>query len=142
MDDPDYCLSDDSGPFRHNGQKRRYFVAEEDEGLIEVDQPATMEDGVYVLEKKYWVHLKSDDFRRRLWRLCDWTGQPMKYVMVEYSFKGEEHGIDLVPHGNSKETQKPLLRTEKSTKEMVKKMVKDGKNLLKYTMPYLRKREA
>lgn len=26
----------------------------------------TMEEGVYVLEKKYWVHLKSDDFRRRL----------------------------------------------------------------------------
>lgn len=47
--------------------------------------------------------------------------------MLEYSFKDEEHGIDLVPHGNSKETQKPFLRTEKSTKEMVKKMVKDGK---------------
>lgn len=46
--------------------------------------------------------------------------------MLEYSFKGKEHGIDLVPHGNSKETQKPFLRTEKSTKEMVK-MVKDGK---------------
>lgn len=33
-----------------------------------------MEEGVYVLEKKYWVYLKSDDFRRRLWRLCDWIG--------------------------------------------------------------------
>ena len=127
MDDPDDCLSDDLGPFRHNGQKRWYFVSEGDEGFIEIEEPTTMEEGVYVLEKKYWVHLRSDDFRRRLWRLCDWTGQPVKYVMVEYSFKGEEHGIDLVPHGNSKEAQKPFLRTEKSTKEMVKKMVKDGK---------------
>ena len=122
MDDPD-----DLGPFRHNGQKRWYFVSEGDEGFIEIEEPTTMEEGVYVLEKKYWVHLRSDDFRRRLWRLCDWTGQPVKYVMVEYSFKVEEHGIDLVPHGNSKEAQKPFLRTEKSTKEMVKKMVKDGK---------------
>lgn len=33
-----------------------------------------MEEGVYVLEKKYWVYLKSDDFCRWLWRLCDWIG--------------------------------------------------------------------
>lgn len=127
LDDPDDCLSDDLGPFRHNGQRRWYFVTEEDGGFIEVDQPDTIEDGVYVLEKKYWVHLKNDDFRRRLWRLCDWTGETVKYIMVEYSFKGEEHGIDLEPHGNSKETKKPFLRTEKSTKGMVKQMVKDGK---------------
>jgi len=61
--------------------------------------------------------------------------------MVEYSFTGKEHGIDLVPHGNSKETQKSFLRTEKSIKETVK-MVKDGKNLLKYMTLYFRKREA
>jgi len=61
--------------------------------------------------------------------------------MVEYSFTGKKHGIDLVPHGNSKETQKSFLRTEKSIKETVK-MVKDGKNLLKYMTLYLRKREA
>lgn len=66
----------------------------------------------------------------------------MKYIMVEYSFTGKEHGIDLVPHGNSKETQKSFLRTEKSIKETVKKMVKDGKNLPKYMTLYLRKREA
>lgn len=46
MDDPDDCLSDDLGPFRHNGQKRWYFVSEEDEGFIEIEQPTTMEEGV------------------------------------------------------------------------------------------------
>lgn len=127
LDDPNDCLSDDLGPFRHNGQKRWYFVAEEDKGFVEVEEPETMEEGVYVLEKKYWVHLENDDFRRRLWRLRDWTGEPVKYTMVEYSFKGEEHKIDLVPHRNSKETKKPFLRTERSTKEMVKSLVKGGK---------------
>lgn len=53
-------------------------VTEEDGGFIEVDQPDTIEEGVYVLEKKYWVHLKNDDFSRWLWRLCDWTGEPVK----------------------------------------------------------------
>ena len=95
LDDPDDCLSDDLGPFRHNGQKRWYFVGEGDEGFIEIEEPTTMEEGVYVLEKKYWVHLRSDDFRRQLWRLCDWTGQPVKYVMVEYSFKARNMALTL-----------------------------------------------
>lgn len=69
LDDLDDCLSDDLGPFRHNGQQHWFFVAEEDEGFIEVEQPTTMEERVYVLEKKYWVHLKSDDFGRQLWRM-------------------------------------------------------------------------
>ena len=77
------ALSNDLTHFRHNAQKRWYFVAGENEGFLEVDQPTTMEGAVYVLEKKYWVHLKSDDFRTRLWRLCDCTGQSVKYIMVE-----------------------------------------------------------
>ena len=79
------------------------------------------------MEKKYWVHVQSDDFRRRLWRLRDWKGEPVKHVMVEYSFKGEEHDIALVPHRNSKQSTKSFLRTEKSTKDMVKEQVKSGK---------------
>lgn len=47
LDDPDDCLSDNLGPFRHNGQKCWYFVSEEDEGFIEIEEPTTMEEGVY-----------------------------------------------------------------------------------------------
>ena len=126
LDDPDDCLSDDLGPFRHNGHRYWYFVAE-DEGFVEVDEGVTMEEGVYVLEKTYWVHLTDDDFRRRLWRLINWRGEPVKYVMLEYSFKGEEHAISRTPHHNSKETKKPFLRTEKSTKDIVKALVRTGK---------------
>ena len=88
LDDPDDCLSDDLGSFRHNGHKRCYFVEEED-GFKEVEVGVTMEEGVYVLEKAYWLYSKHQDFRRRLWRLFDWKGKAIKYAMLEYSFKGE-----------------------------------------------------
>lgn len=49
--------------------------------------------------------------------------------MLEYFFKDEEYGIDFVFYGNFKEIQKFFFCIEKSiiVKEMVKKMVKDGK---------------
>ena len=119
LDDPDDCLSDDLESFRYNGHKRWYFVVEED-GFEEE------EEGVYVLEKAYWVHSKHEDFRRRLWRLFDWKGKPIKHIMLEYSFKGEEHAIPPLPHCSSK-NDKPFLRTEKSTKDRVKSLVKEGK---------------
>lgn len=125
LDDPDDCLSDDLGSFRHNGHKRWYFVVEED-SFEEVEVGVTMEEGVCVLEKAYWMHSEHQDFRRRLWRLFDWRGKARKYVMLEYSFKGEECAIPSLPHHSSK-IDKPFLRTEKSTKDRVKSLVKDGK---------------
>lgn len=125
LDNPDDCLSDDLGTFRHNGHKRWYFVAEED-GFKEVEVGFTIKEGVYVLEKAYWMYSEHQDFRRRLWRLFDWKGKAIKYVMLEYSFKGEERTIHPLPHRSSK-NDKPFLRTEKSTKDRVKSFVKDGK---------------
>lgn len=46
--------------------------------------------------------------------------------MLEYSFKGEERTIHPLRHRSSK-NDKPFLRTEKSTKDRVKSLVKDGK---------------
>lgn len=107
LDNPDDCLSDDLGTFRHNGHKRWYFVAGED-GFKEVEVGFTIEEGVYVLEKAYWMYSEHQDFRRRLWRLFDWKGKAIKYVMLEYSFKGEERTIHPLPHRSSK-NDKPFL---------------------------------
>lgn len=125
LDNQDDCLSDDLGTSGHNGHKRWYFVAGED-GFKEVEVGFTIEEGVYVLEKAYWMYSEHQDFRRRLWRLFHWKGKAIKYVMLEYSFKGEERTIHPLPHRSSK-NGKPFLRTEKSTKDRVKSLVKDGK---------------
>lgn len=82
LDNQDDCLSDDLGTSGHNGHKRWYFVAEED-GFKEVEVGFTIEEGVYVLEKAYWMYSEHQDFRRRLWRLFDWKGKAIKYVMLE-----------------------------------------------------------
>ena len=113
------------GSSRHNGHKRWYFVAEED-GFKEVEVGFTKEEGVHVLEKAYWMHSEHQDFRRHLGRLFDRKGKAIKYVMLEYSFKGDERAIPSLPHRSSK-NDKPFLRTEKSTKDRVKSLVKDGK---------------
>ena len=126
LDDPDDCLSDDLGPFRHNGHRYWYFLAE-DEGFVEVDEGVTMEEEVYVLEKTYWVYLTDDDFRRRLWRLINWRAEPVKYVMLGYSFKGKEHVISRTPHRNSK----ALVRTGKRPSEVYDTVFQEKGGLMK-----------
>lgn len=94
-----------------------------------------------LLEKAYWMYSKHQDFRRRLWRLFDWKGKAIKYVMLEYSFKGEERTIHPLPHRSSK-NDKPFLRTEKSTKDRVKSLVKDGKRDQRSMIKFLKKKVA
>lgn len=126
LGDKEDVVSDDLGTFRNNGLKKWFFCDDNCGQLEEIDEPRNWEEGMFTLEKTYWVHQTYNDFRRRLWRLKDHQGTETKYIFLEYSFKDDEHPIQVSTHGNSK-GKKPHIRQEKSTMTRLKTLAKEGK---------------
>ena len=49
------------------------------------------------------------------------NGTLYMYCLLQYAFTGEEHSLDLKPHGNCKKSWKGFVRTlENNKKELVK----------------------
>ena len=55
-----------------------------------------------------------------LFILLDYQGQCLQYCFVQYSFDGQEHPIELKPHGNSKQ-KKPFSRSKPSIFKLLEK---------------------
>ena len=69
----------------------------------------------YVLIRRHYVCKSSPDLSRHISVLLDPLGKLKPYQFIQYRFAGEEHSVDVKPHGNAKKVLRPYKRTCPST---------------------------
>ena len=70
---------------------------------------------VYVLIRRHYVCKSSPDLSRHISVLLDPSGKVKPYQFIQYRFAGEEHSVEVKPHGNAKKILRPYKRTCPST---------------------------
>ena len=131
LDNPKDFKADDHGVFKNNRVQHTYFTSKlrGDQRRIErlPSRPRLVKKEMYDLKTTYWMHKKDQDFKRRSHELVDLSsGRNMAHILLQYSFDGEEHAVDLVPHCFSK-GRKPYRRSKDSLREKVAIKLQEGK---------------
>ena len=77
--------------------------------------PRVSRKKVYTLIRRHYVCKSSPDLSRHISVLLDPSGKLKPYQFIQYRFAGEEHSVEVKPHGNAKKTLRPYKRTCPST---------------------------
>ena len=77
--------------------------------------PRVSKKKVYTLIRRHYVCKSSPDLSRHISVLLDPSGKLKPYQFIQYQFAGEEHSVEVKPHGNAKKILRPYKRTCPST---------------------------
>lgn len=107
-----------SAAMKNNRVQRDYLNVKQTDGEVTdlthlKKKPSVLRKSVYRLTRTYWTSNKTKDFRRRLYELHDYDGNPTRYVILQYIVEGEAPDFEKA-HGNVKKIYKSTaIRTNK-----------------------------
>ena len=82
----------------------------------------------YTLVRQHYTCRSSTDLSRHISVLYDPSGNPKPNQFIQYRFSGNQHSVEVKPHGNSKQGARPYKHTCPST-------LKDLENEMKLHPP-------
>jgi len=126
LKDPEDILSDDLGAWEQTKTRSKWYQVKfaEDGNASKVTKVKDKTEGSYQVCRRPFVNKSDKSFKKNLVNVILPNGENFHLVLARYHFEGRpEHAIQVVPHGNSKQSTIPYLRTYKSTRNKLKETV-------------------
>lgn len=119
---PEDLLSDDLGAWEQTKTRSKWYVVKKNanEEVCGVTKVADKLPGSYQVCRRPYINKSDRSLKKCIVNVMSPDSSHYNLVYVRYNFEGEEHKIEVKPHGNSTTSTIPYLRTYKSTVSKMK----------------------
>ena len=120
LENKEDIYSDGCGAWSNNGTRTKYYrVTRNSSNDVTSIIKSSRNVCDVAVKRRYYACASYSNFRKTIISL-ELSSGPNIYTLLKYSFEGDEKQFDIKPHGNSKGSAKPFLRTKASTVDKLK----------------------